>query len=628
MNEFHFLRPAILYLFFPLIGLILFFFLKKPQMSIWEKICSKDLLPYIITGKTKQRFLPSLLLFFLGTLMILALAGPAWQMIPQPLFKTQSSIVIALDLSPSMNAEDIKPSRLQRALYKINDLLDMHKEGQTALIVFSSEPFVVTPMTDDTATIKALLPVLNTKIMPVTGHRADKAIQKASELLKQSGAPQGSILLVTTELSKQEIEKSIEIANKNQIAISVLGIGTEEGAPIPHAEGGFVKDEKGALLISKLNPGNLAQFVAATQGTYATISIDDSDLASFRKSISANPVKENEQQEVMKNKWHDQGYLLVLATLPLLLLFFRRGMLIVACLIFPHAIHAFSWEDLWKTPDQQAQQLFHKEDYQQAKERFQNPEWQASSCYKLGEYQEAAELFQKNHSADGLYNFGTAKAKGGDLEAALDAYNQVLEMQPDHEDALHNKKLIEEFKKQQQNQQDQNQKNQSDQKQQDQNKQNQNDNQKENEQNQSNQNQQNGDQKEQQQSKQNQQDEDQKQNSDQQQNKDSQDQNKENVSQQDKEKQNKTSEKPSETSPQETQKQSEERQKQYKDNVEKELQESKQKDSSQKIQDIEEESEENLQKQVDEKILQRIKDDPGGLLRRKFLQQQWQREQD
>lgn len=596
MNTFHFLRPDVLYLFIPCLILVFMLMRTKRHTDIWNKICSKDLMPYILARQGKRTIFPYLLLLSTLFLLIAALAGPTWQMNVQPVVKSQSGLVVALDLSPLMDAEDIKPSRLQRALYKINDLLNLRKEGQTALIVFSEEPFVVTPLTDDAATITALLPVLETKIMPASGHQVDKAMTKAAELLEQAGITNGSILLVTPEISKQDMEKTIEIATTKGVSISVLGVGTEEGTPIASKEGGFIKDDKGGLIITMLSKENLKQLARSTNGSYATISVDDSDIHGLVNTFS-HVNGPQEHTELTHNLWHDQGYWLVLAALPLVSLIFRRGMLSIVLFFMPCALQAYSWDDLWKTSDQQAEQLFHNEEYQQARELFQTSDWKAAASYKLGEYENAAELYQGNQSADGYYNYGTAKAKQGDFEEALMAYDKTLEMQPDHEDALHNKKIIEEMQKQEQQKNDSKKdQNKDQQKNQDQN-----------------------------------QDKDQESNQDQNEDKGQENDQENNQSEKQEKSQSEEQDKqPEQTDPpkDDDKKENEKLQEDYREQVEEELKEKPQEEQEkQEAQEEEAPSQEDQQRQIDDRWLQRIKDDPGGLLRRKFLQQYQQQKQ-
>ena len=117
-------------------------------------MCDAELLPYLLQEKAvNQSRWPLTTGAIAALLVIIALAGPTWQRVPSPVFRNESALVIALDLSRSMDAEDIKPSRLIRARYKIADILKQRKDGQTALLVYAGDAFTVTPLTDDTETI-------------------------------------------------------------------------------------------------------------------------------------------------------------------------------------------------------------------------------------------------------------------------------------------------------------------------------------------------------------------------------------------------------------------------------------------------------------------------------------------
>ncbi|MFI0434319.1 MAG: VWA domain-containing protein [Parachlamydiaceae bacterium] len=451
MNDFHFLRPYYFFLLIP-IGVLIFFLIKrKRQSEVWTKMCDKELIPYILDQKNQTSFLPYIWMFATLLLLVVAMAGPAWQQVAYPLIKTQSGVVIALDLSPSMNAEDIKPSRLQRAIYKINDLLKERKEGQTALIVFSADPFVATPLTDDVETIKVLLPALETRIMPSEGHNVYLAIEKASDLLSQGGVKNGHILLITSELTQTDLDQSLDIALKKGHHVSVLAVGSEAPTPIPSAAGGLKKNSSGALMMTTLAKSHLSELTQSTQGLYQGLTTDDSDLHALSKVFSASHQRDRSVQEgLQQNKWLDQGYLLVLLALPFVSLVFRRGILSLLLLFLPHALQA----DLWHTNDQQGAALFDRGNYQEAEALFETKEWKAAAIYKLGDYERASQAFQSDQSANGLYNYANAKAKLGDLKGALTAYEEALAKDPAHEDALFNKKMIEDYLKEQEKQQD------------------------------------------------------------------------------------------------------------------------------------------------------------------------------
>lgn len=595
MSTLHFLRPYYLLLLIPFIILLLLYVRKKRQSSAWDLVCEKELLPYVVVGESSKSSLFNFLMLSTGILLITALAGPSWKLASQPLLKTESGLVIALDLSTPMNGQDIKPSRLQRAIYKISDLLDRRKEGQTALIVFTEDAYIVTPLTDDVATIKNLLNIIDTSIMPSQGHQVDKAIIKAKELLSQAGVSNGSILLVTTELSQQELEKSTQIANNQDVSISVLGVGTEDGAPLSNKDGGFVKDKKGSMILSRLSTVNLSSLAQLTGGKYTTISVDDSDINDLARGFdNTSTISSNESGEQLKDKWQDQGFWLVLLALPFTLLFFRRGILVMTLVLAPQFLPAYSWNDLWKKPDQRAEELFHQNEFQQAKELFSNHEWQAVANYKLGNFEEAAKMYEFDQTAEGQYNYGTAKAKQGDFEIALSAYEKTLEIEPNHEDALYNKQVIEEFLKQQ-NEQQQNDKNKSNQTQSDQN-----------------------------------QKSDKNEKSDDDNNNESDDNNatddtKESGQKREQEHQQKKDLKDNQASDQGQKKvddkEYQELMEQFREKVKKEMEKQENESKDIQVSDKEETVKIDPQQQIDEKWLDRVQDDPGALLRRKFLYQ-------
>jgi Ca-activated chloride channel family protein len=620
MNEFHFLRPHYLWLAAPFILLLIFFMRCSRQGNIWQQVCSQDLIPYVLEKKSGRNTTVCLLSLATLALLIIALAGPTWQQITYPLIKPQSGLVIVLDLSDSMNAQDIKPSRLQRALYKVSDLLKQRHEGQTALIVFSGAPFIVTPLTDDVATIQSLLPVLDTKIMPATGQKVSTAIAKAGALLTQAGIQDGSVLLVTAELSNEDLDKSISLATEHGIKISVLGVGTETAAPIPKQEGGFMKDTSGALVMTTLSKKNLSQLAHATQGTYTTISLDDHDINQIIAAVSEiNAKTSSEQTEMITSRWLDEGYLFVLLALPLAALFFRRGVLVILILSCPQMLPAFTADDLWQTPDQRAEQLFHQKEYEQAKELFENQEWQAAATYHTQDYKTAAGFYESDPSVEGRYNCGTSKAKHGDFKGALETYEQALELQPDHADTLYNKKIIEDFLKQQEeNQSEQDSDKKSDQKkdknkdksEKDKSKQNQESERKDSDEDSESDQDADQDESNDDQKPSSEQDEDSKPD---QESKDSQD----NQPEEQSDDENKWNEN---SSSEVDEKQKEDLRQQFQDKMKNESEEVP-KPEPQSAQAASAEDEEEAQHQIDERWLECIQDDPGGLLRRKFLQQ-------
>ena len=470
MSNFHFLRPE-WFLALPVtLGLLWLLWNRRLRSRSWQEICDPALLPHLLLGRSQRRANWPLWLMLTGLLLALtALAGPTWKKQPQPLLRQQSALVILLDLSRSMNAGDLKPSRLERARLKIMDILHQRREGQTALVAFAGDAFVVTPLTDDTHTIELLLGSLDPELMPVQGSNPTRAMDLGAELLQRAGLEKGILLLVTDEDQPQAAETAAHKLTQRGIELEVLGVGTPEGAPIPLADGGFFKDAQGNMVLPQLNETGLRQLAAAGGGRYRRLSTDDSDFHQLLSTIDNHRLDQNKQETSrLGDRWQEAGIWLLLPLALLAASAFRRGWLALFALLLllPPSAEALNWQDLWQRPDQQAHSAFENGDYESAASRFENQRWKSSALYRSGHYDEALKAQPEAHSADDWYNRGNIMARAGNLSKALKAYDQALKLNPDDEDAKTNRKLVEDALQQQQKQNQQKQKSQQDQKQQ------------------------------------------------------------------------------------------------------------------------------------------------------------------
>lgn len=466
IQQFHFLRP---YWLFALLGLPLLYWLFSSQQKAgnWSEVIDSHLLGALLDGQPnqqqKQRVLPALLLAWL--LASLALAGPSWQKRSAPLHQADTAMVILLDLSPSMLATDMEPNRLTRSRLKLIDLLRRRVEGYTGLIAYAGSAHVVTPLTDDTATIQALLPALHPGTLPTPGSQPEDALELALELFKSSGIQQGDILLVTDGVTHDAADNMMQLLNSSQHRLSILGVGTEEGAPIPLAGGNFLRDHNDNILIPRLETGRLQSLADHNGGRFTQVRIDDKDLDFLLDPLERQLQMEAEQIERQFDLWEDSGYWLLLPILPLCLLAFRRGLIAVLLVGFiaqPKPASAaeseWGWNDLWLNNNQQGQQLLQQEKHSEAASRFEDPRWKAAAQYKAGQYQESAKTLENLNTAEDHYNRGNALTQAHQFEEAMEAYDQALKIDPDFEDAQYNKAIAEELKKQKE-QQEQNQQN-------------------------------------------------------------------------------------------------------------------------------------------------------------------------
>jgi len=460
LSDLHLLRPHWLWLLVPVALLLWWLARRRDDVGSWQSVIDPDLLPYLIDGTATRRrrgWLPLLALGWIAA--ILAATGPSWQKLPQPVLQKQDALVLALDLSYSMWAQDLAPSRIDRARRKLLDLLDLREEGQTALIAFAGDAHVVTPLTDDHPTIANLLPALDPGMMPLPGSEPAAAIEAATQLLMSAGVPRGRILLVTDGLSDNDAEAVRGALADSGARLSILGVGTVEGAPIPLPGGGFLKDEDGAIVMPKLPASSLRALATDAGGEYRGITVDLSDLDTLLAN-AADPLDADAREiERQTDTWADMAHWFALPLLPLLLVAFRRSAvytLFPLLLLLPsEPSRADLWSDLWLTKDQQAARALDAGEPGKAAETFADPDWRGTAAYRAGDFEDAAQSFMQQDTADSWYNRGNALAKQGELDAAIDAYRKSLQRDPGREDAKDNLDLVEAMKRRQEQQQEQ-----------------------------------------------------------------------------------------------------------------------------------------------------------------------------
>ena len=463
-EQLHFLRPEAFYTFVPLLLIIVLFLTSKATSLSWKAVCDDKLLPHILTaGGKKSGILPILLVSIAASISIIALAGPVWKQLPQPVFREESALVVALDLSQSMHATDVKPSRLERARLKVLDLIKARKGGQTALIVYAATAFTVTPLTDDDNTIANLVPSLEPNLMPAQGSNIASALRLATELLQQAGITHGDVLVITDGVP-DSASSAIKTLADNGHRLSFMGMGTTEGSPIP-LSGGFLSDSSGAIVISRLEPFQLQQAALKGGGMFVSMQADDSDIEQLAELFASKRIKtETEGIELTADIWQEEGPWLLLLVLPLVALWPRRGWLLGVVLFtlpVPEPAYALDneeprpidTENLWLSSDQKAMKAFNAGDAEKAADLFKDSDWKAAAHYRAGNYEKSNELLSSPESSAGYYNKGNALAKLGSYEEAVQAYDNALNMDPENEDARFNRDLVKKALEQQQQQQ-------------------------------------------------------------------------------------------------------------------------------------------------------------------------------
>ena len=462
LNQFHFIRPLWL-LVLPIILIVWWLLLQSLRNTHWEQYITKELLDALRVHNTQQSYWWRWCLLLAWGLTIIAAAGPTWNKISVPTVKNQQATVILLDLSRSMLIEDISPNRLARAKFKLIDVLKRQSDGQTALIAYAGDAYTVSPLTNDPRTIESLLPALHPSIMPSQGSNIEAAITHAVELLKNANISSGDLLLLTDGIATDALSV-IPTLLKQPYKLSILSIGSTEAGPIPVTDGGFLRGASGEIILASVNQSELQQLASGLRGRYASLSTNDSDIDYLLQQQFDSNSTQNEQDSsstTVSDQWADMGHWLALLLIPLAVLCFRKGVIYLLPLVFliptPEAQAQTSyWEKLWQNKDQQATSLIEQKQFAKAAETFKRSDWAGTAHYQAGNYAAAVNELSKNNDVTSLYNLGNAQAFTGDLQTAVKTYTQVLQLVPNHEDALHNKGVIEQLLKQQ-NKQDPNQ---------------------------------------------------------------------------------------------------------------------------------------------------------------------------
>ena len=463
MTDFHFLRPLWLLLILILPLLYLGQHRLRQDNTGWSRYIPPALLQPLIQRRGKQSgrkpSSPLIPLSLAAVFLALALAGPSWRQAPTPLKQPEDSLVIALDLSLSMLATDVEPDRLTLAKRKVRDILAERQGGLTALLVYSGDAHVVTPLTEDHRTIEAMLRVLEPTIMPAQGNRTDLAIEEAVRLLENGAPGRGRILLIADDIPAKFQAPVSNRLNATPYTLSTLAVGTEEGGPIPLARRGFIRDGND-IVITKADPDGLADLARSAGGKSHKLTLNSTDIQALALKPDVTGKWAETRDGLTINRWQDDGYWLLWLALPLLLFGWRRGAFaILALSILPLTVGsrpalALDWGGLWQREDQRGPELI-EQNPSHAAELLEQPGWRGAALYRSERYDDAITAFSDHPGANGHFNRGNALAKAGKLQAALDAYQQALAENPNHEDARFNQDLVQKLLNQQQQDSDQ-----------------------------------------------------------------------------------------------------------------------------------------------------------------------------
>lgn len=471
IDQFHFLRPWWLALVLLWLPLLVWRMRATQGGAALARLADADLLPYLLVGRRRSRWSGWLLACLAAMLVTLALAGPTWQRVPQPLYTDGAARVVVVSLSRRMLAQDVKPDRLQRVRFKVHDLLHANASGRNGLVAYAGAAFTVAPLTTDAHALDDLVDALAPAVMPVAGDAPARGIARGAALLRHAGVQGGSLVVVTDTVDAAAIAAARH-AHAQGIRVSVLGVGTTKGSPVELADGNLLTDPSGNVVMARRDDASLRALAAAGGGVYVPMRADHADIEALAAQLHDSH-RASAPMSARGARWRDMGPWLLLPLLLLAALSFRRGWLLVLAVVLAPCVtppaHATGvqpaaagsvarpgpavpdpaapawrarWSALWHNADQRAARALADGHPRRALAMAHSPAWRGAAAYRAGDYAAAAQAYAQAPGAEAAYNLGNALARQGRYRAAIKAYDKALQQDPKDSDARANRAAV------------------------------------------------------------------------------------------------------------------------------------------------------------------------------------------
>jgi Ca-activated chloride channel homolog len=448
LEHFHLLRPGWLAFVVIWLALITLAFRRRDEKDMFGGIIAPHLLEHLRLDRADSRwFNPTTVGSVFMILALIIILGPSWRQQPSPLSQDESAMVLLLDVSTSMEQEDIQPSRLARAKQKASDLLALRPDKKSSLVVYAGTAHIVLTLTADQDILNQYLASLKPSMMPRSGKFPERALPLIDEILRDTTAA-ATVVLVTDGLGSDSDSAFDDYFSQRPHQLLVLGVGTDS-------------DEDGLIPLER---DSLRALANTAGGRYIDSTIDDSDVRALERRIESHYVIIDDDAL----PWLDSGYPLVFLCMPLWLMWFRKGWTITwSWLLVPLLLtgapqpalaqevdeqeltaeaeggSALQWfANLWLTPDQQGRLLLQMGDYRAAAGHFQDPLWKGIAYYYNEDFLQAAEYFSRSDSDDALFNEANARSHARDFLRAVKRYDQLLARSPDYPGARENRDKV------------------------------------------------------------------------------------------------------------------------------------------------------------------------------------------
>lgn len=452
LADFHFLRPWWLLLCLAGFALPWLYGWQNAARDDWRQVIAPHLLRHLLVGGgSARRLQPVHEIALLLVLTGIAVAGPTWQREPPPFAHRLAPMIVALDLSRTMDATDIAPTRLERTKQKVRDLVRLRAGARTGLVVYAGSAHVVVPPADDPAVLELFLPALATDLMPTAGRNSGAALQLADQLLAKE-AQGGTILFVADDFDAAQLA-AFTAPPSTPRQILMLAVGTSAGGPLKTANG-VELDASGVPVHAGFDRSHFEKLADAANIPLASLTLDDSDVHWVQRRAQAH--LQHVEATRTDTRWRESGYWLCIPITLLALLWFRRGWLVQwSPALLAIAVGLASSQparadplDWFATRDQQGRWQFEHAQYADAAARFDTAEWKGFAYYRAGDYANAIAEFATlaaqpdERGTRAYFMMGNCEAQLHNYPRAIAAYDNALKQQPDFKEATANRALV------------------------------------------------------------------------------------------------------------------------------------------------------------------------------------------
>jgi len=479
-----FLYPNVLFLM--LIPTFVLFFFIISKKSKFEKIFNQDILnKLLISNSNLTKKSRNILLFIALIFMVIALSRPVSNKKEQNINQELVPLVIAIDTSKSMLAQDVYPNRLTMAKNKILRLIKSPNELSIGVLIFAKSSFILSPLTNDFTSLKFLIENFDYNLDINDGSNIYSALEASNKLLKDYKSK--NILFLTDGGNSDEYKEEIEYANKNNLNVYTITIGTDAPTPIPSKDG-YLKNKNGDIAMVKINQ-KIKELSLKTNGGYTNFTVNSDDINSIVNDISSKTNKINMKLKKQKTYTELFYYPLGLALFILLLAFSslptKKSVIKIFILIILINNQNIKASILDFNTIKDATKAYENKDYKTSSNKFKDfintSEGKynfANSLYQEKKYQSALNMYKDITTSDEelefkkLHNMGNSYVKLNDLENAKKMYEKALKIKDDKQTKENLDIVNEALKKRENKDKEENEKDNQKQNQQNQNKQN------------------------------------------------------------------------------------------------------------------------------------------------------------